>query len=125
MNAQQQNPIFDRHGAITPAAEADPQRRAILFAQAIGLSASFREWLPQNWAIWFEFVRLADQMRLRGRRYYSARAVIHVLRWHRALRDPTEQEYKINNNRSAEMARLYNALIDMPFFRTRERGDED
>lgn len=124
MQASQQTSILDRQGVITPQADIDPTRRAMLFAQALGLSESFRNWLPQNWGIWFEFVKLADQMRLRGRKYYSARAVIHVLRWHRALKDPTEPVYKINNNRSAEMARLYNAIIDMPFFRTRDR-DED
>lgn len=124
MNEQPQTTILDRQGAITPQADIDPQRRAVLFAQALGLSDSFREWLPKNWPIWFEFVRLADQMRLRGRAYYSARAVIHVLRWHRALKDPTETEYKINNNRSAEMARLYNAMIGKDFFRTREGHDD-
>lgn len=124
MNVATQSPLIDRQGVITPAADADPHRRALLFAQALGLSESFREWLPNNWAIWFEFVRLADQMRLRGRKYYSARAVLHVLRWHRALRDPTEREYKINNNRSAEMARLYNGLIGADFFRTRDGGDD-
>ena len=120
---QQQTTIVDRHGVITPAADADPRRRAMLFAQAAGMSEDFREWLGQNWPIWHEFVRLADQMRLRGRSYYSARAVLHVLRWHRALKDPTEQEFKINNNRSADMARLYNAMAGIEFFRTRERGE--
>jgi hypothetical protein len=118
MNAQQ--PLIDRQGAITPPADADPQRRVMLYVQALGLTEAFREWLPQNWEIWFEFVRLADQMRLRGRQYYSARAVLHVLRWHRALRDPTESEFKVNNRWSAEMARLYNAMVGFAFFRTRE-----
>lgn len=121
MNAAAQTPLIDRQGAITPAADADPHRRAILFAQALGLSEGFREWLPLNWPIWFEFVRLADQMRLRGRTYYSARAVLHVLRWHRHLQDSTESDLKINNNRSAEMARLYNGLSGIDFFRTRDR----
>lgn len=124
MNSQNQTPLVDRHGAITPGADADPPKRAMLYAQAIGLSPAFRVWLEANWAIWFEFVRLADQMRLRGRRYYSARAVLHVLRWHRALRDPTEPELKINNRWSAEMARLYNALIGSDFFRTRNHDGE-
>ena len=109
MNDQQ--PLIDRHGGLTPAAVAEPRQRARDKAVEIGLSETFREWLEQNWAIWEEFQRLADEMRLRGRQYYSARAVIHVLRWHRALRDPTESEFKLNNCRSAAMARLYNALL--------------
>lgn len=96
---------------------------AFLVARAIhlGLSKKFQEWLPQNMAIWNEFVRLSDRMRER-RQHYSARAVIHVLRWERALRDTTETELKINNNRSAEMARLYNSLAHCEFFLTREAG---
>lgn len=107
---------------ITPPMD-DPQRRAIMFAQALALSESFRDWLPQNWPIWFEFVRLADKIRIRGREHYSARAVLHVLRWERALRDTTEPELKINNNRSAEMARLYNGMVGFDFFRTREHDE--
>ena len=121
MNDQQ--PLIDRHGGLTPAAVAEPRQRARDKAVEIALSETFREWLEQNWAIWEEFQRLADEMRLRGRQYYSARAVIHVLRWHRALRDPTEEEYKINNNRSAGLARLYNALLGKSFFRTRNSGE--
>ena len=111
---------------ITPdPATLDPQRKAIMFAQALGLTTKFREWLPDNWAIWFEFVRLADKMRLTGREFYSARAVIHVLRWERALRDASQAEYKINNCWSAEMARLYNAINAVEFFRTRNGHDGD
>lgn len=115
MNAQVQQ--------ITPQVELNPERRALMFAQALGLSQSFRDWLPQNWPIWFEFVRLADKMRLTGRKVYSARAVLHVLRWERALRDHTQADFKINNNRSAEMARLYNALNGKPFFNTRDKAE--
>lgn len=125
MNTEQ-HPMIDRHGALTPAAIAEPRQRARDKAVEIGLSETFREWLEQNWAIWEEFSKLADKMRLRGRQYYSARAVIHVLRWHRALRDPTESEFRLNNCRSAAMARLYNALLGKTFFHARNsRGEED
>lgn len=101
---------------------ADSKRLARLHAQAIALPDEFCEWLELNWPIWDEFVKLSDQMRTRGRAYYSARAVMHVLRWHRALKDPTETDYKINNNRSAAMARLYNSMRNIEFFRTRGRA---
>lgn len=103
--------------------DLDPQRKALLFAQALGLSTKFREWLPENWAIWFEFVALADRLRIKGREFYSARALIHVLRFERAVRDASQPIYKINNNRSAEMARLYNAMNRVDFFLTREPGE--
>lgn len=114
-----QVPLVDRLGVVSGHAVFDAHERAIKHAIAIGLTPNFKAWLAINWAIWDEFVKLSDQMRLRGRKYYSARAVIHVLRWHRALRDTTETELKINNNRSAEMARLYNSLVGKEFFRTR------
>lgn len=111
---------------ITPEPpDLDPRRKALLFAQALGLSTKFREWLPENWAIWFEFVTLADRLRINGREFYSARALIHVLRFERALRDASQPLYKINNNRSAEMARLYNGMNSIEFFRTRNGHDDD
>lgn len=109
----------DREGVLNAAAVVDPRARVRLMATALALSPNFRAWLEANWAIWFEFQKLADAMRLTGRSYYSARAVLHVLRWHRALKDSTEPVLKINNNRSAELARLYNGLVDREFFRTR------
>lgn len=121
MDSTQQTSLNVVAGSFTD--QTEPHRLALLHAKGIGLSEDFRDWLQANWAIWFEFRRLADQMRLRGRAYYSARAVLHVLRWHRALKDPTTPDYKINNNRSAELARLYNAIAGIEFFRTRERGD--
>ena len=80
----------------------------------------FAVWAAANAPIWNEFVRLADQMRDRGRANYSARAVLHVLRWHRHLKDPTDTMFKINNNWSAQMARTYNAMRGVDFFRLRD-----
>lgn len=80
---------------------------------------TFEQWLEQNQEIWTEFCSLADRMRAQRPRW-SARAVLHVLRWNRALRDPTSPVYKINNNWSAQMARKYNAERGVPFFQERE-----
>lgn len=80
---------------------------------------TFEEWLAANPEIWKEFCALADKMRAK-RPQWSARAVLHVLRWHRALRDTTDPLFKINNNWSAAMARKYNAERGVQFFN--ERG---
>lgn len=121
-----QTTMIDRKGASTDEAFANmtPHERALQAVQDLGLADAFADWLRANWPIWDEFVRLADQMRLRGRAYYSARAVLHVLRWHRALNDPTSAEYRINNRWSAPMARTYNDMRGVDFFRTRGDGDE-
>lgn len=54
--------------------------------------------------IWHRFERAALRM-AKKRSRYSARSIIHVLRWNTALRDGTE--FKINNNWSSGMARLW------------------
>jgi len=118
MNAQLRQPT-----TIGPQVELDPQRNALMHARALGLPPKFCDWLELNWAIWFEFVKLADKMRIRGREHYSARAVLHVLRWERALRDTTQDDFKINNDKSAKLARLYNAMNRVDFFLTREPGE--
>ena len=119
-----QTTMIDRKGAATDEAFANmtPHERALRAVMDLGLPPSFHAWLVENWPIWDEFVRLADQMRLRGRAYYSARAVLHVLRWHRALQDTTTSDIRINNNQSARMARVYNSMRGVEFFRTREQG---
>ena len=121
-----QTTMIDRKGGSTDEAFANmtPHERALMAVKDLGLPEDFAAWLVSNWPIWDEFVRLADQMRLRGRAYYSARAVLHVLRWHRALRDPTEEMFKVNNRWSAPMARVYNSMRDVDFFRTRGEGEE-
>jgi hypothetical protein len=55
----------------------------------------------------------------RVERKWSARAVLHVLRWETALRDPSAAPFKINNNWSARMARRYNEIYNCHFFCTR------
>lgn len=80
---------------------------------------TFEQWLEQNPKIWAEFCKLADEMRAKRPRW-SARAILHVLRWQRAMRDCTDPDYKINNNWSAQMARKYNAERGVPFFQERE-----
>ena len=76
----------------------------------------FAWWLACNRPIWDEFCVLANKMKERGRDHWSARAIIDVLRWDRALRDPTDPLFKINNNRTPQLGRLYNELTNSTFF---------
>lgn len=82
----------------------------------------FDRWLIDNLEIWAEFCHLADRMR-RQRPRWSARAILHVLRWNRALRDASQPVFKINNNWSALMARKYNADRGVAFFSERDNDD--
>jgi hypothetical protein len=87
-------------------------------AIAMGLDDAFLGWLDANWGIWDEFCDLAELARLKGRTRWSARAILHVLRWHRMVRD-SGGTWKINNNWSAPLSRLYNALAGFDFFQER------
>lgn len=88
-------------------------------ARELGLPEAFVAWLPQNREIWLEFCALAKMARERGRDHWSARAILHVLRWNRMLRDSGDV-FKINNHWSAPMSRLYNHLAGFTFFQERE-----
>ena len=116
-----QTPMFDRHGSPATSAIADLRTRTMEAAHDIA-GAPFETWLAANWALWEQFRKLAYQMRMRGRKYYAARTVIEVMRWHYHLHDQTEQDFKLNNDWTPKMARLYNALVGSEFFQTRERA---
>lgn len=66
----------------------------------------FSEWLLDNQHIWRAFVREADKVWNRGRRHYSARTIIEVLR-HESTLSEASGEYKINGNYVPDLARLY------------------
>lgn len=88
-----------------------------------GYPAGFFRWLESNQHIYQQFVALALQMKRSGRSRYSARTIIHKLRWDTELAD-SEATFKINNNYTPGMARL--AMSEWPeldgFFET--RGNE-
>lgn len=69
-------------------------------------SEGFSEWLRENGHVWRAFEREALKLVARGRRHYSARTIIEVLRHQSALAD-TSTEFKINNNCAPDLARLW------------------
>ena len=69
-------------------------------------SDDFREWLGENRHVWAAFEREALKVWHRGRRHYSARTIIEVLRHESALAD-TGPDFKINNNSAPDLARLW------------------
>lgn len=81
----------------------------LLQAHADQFRPGFVLWLQANGHVWRAFERESDAIWNRGRRHYSARTVIHYLRHESAIRE-TEGEWKINNNVSPDLARLYALL---------------
>lgn len=114
--------MIDRQGALTEGAIANPHQRALDGIDVLGLGQPFRDWIQANWHIWDRFLKLSDQMRLKGRKYYAARTVIEVMRWHYHLQDTTDKAFIHNNNWTPKMARLYNHLTGTDFFQTRENS---
>ena len=66
----------------------------------------FWHWLSKNEHIYKAFKVEAIRMGLTGRKRYSARTIIEVLRWNSDLRD-NEVTFKINDHYTPGMARLF------------------
>jgi len=84
---------------------------------------TYAEWRKSNLAIVVGVMSLAKDMQRRGYRHWSAWAAVNVLRWQTAIRDNTQLEYKIPNDRIADMAREVNERLGCDFFRTKRRKD--
>ena len=97
--------------------------RALVVARELG-DPEFVSWLAENWLLWGEFVSLALLVKARGRGRWSADAICHVLRWNREVRDQSDATFKVNNNRTAMLGRLFNACAGERFFETRRRHGE-
>ena len=79
---------------------------------------AFARFLAENWDVWIAFYWLARKAHTDGMDHWSARGVMHVLRWKTAARE-SSGKFKINNKWSGMMARLYNLSVGTDFFRTR------
>lgn len=106
----------------------NPTTQALLARPELQFLPTFADWLTQNWHVWLAFCREADKVWARGRRRYSARTIVEVLR-HDSVVAEVGTEWKINNVRIPDMARLYMASFPerAEFFETRvqpntERG---
>jgi hypothetical protein len=80
----------------------------------------FKEFDDANPHIWALFVELAENRRLLGYRNFSARAILHQIRW-RVGPTVDGSALKINNNTSAFYARKYHETFPRwnGFFRMR------
>jgi len=73
-------------------------------------SDEFLRWIPENAHIWIAFEQEAFKVVKAGFKHYSARTIIHVLRHHSALSEQGDGGWKINNNISPYLARLFAIL---------------
>lgn len=66
----------------------------------------FAEYLEENGHVYQAFERNALQMHRAGRKHYSARTIIEFLR-HSSMISESGDKWKINNNATPQMARLF------------------
>ena len=64
-------------------------------------------WISENYHIWEAFEAEANKIWNAGRHHYSARTLIEVLRHESVLRENGGEGWKINNNYTPSLARLY------------------
>lgn len=68
----------------------------------------FGHWLSANRRLFKRFEAMALEMAMSGRKSYSARTIVEVIRWNSDLSD-SDKTFKINNNYTPGMARLWMA----------------
>jgi hypothetical protein len=73
---------------------------------ALSLSERFAKFDAAHPDVWQSFVSVTRDLIAAGKTRYSADAILHVVRWHRAT-STAGQEFKINNNFSACYARKW------------------
>ena len=69
------------------------------------LQEQFDVFHEQNPQIYFELVKLANELKLKGRKKYGIKSLFEIIRWHRAM-STSGDEFKLNNNHAPFYARL-------------------
>lgn len=67
---------------------------------------SFPDWLIVNFPIFQAFEREAQKVWDKGRKHYSARTIMEVIR-HETLLSEFDGQYKVNDHATPDCARLY------------------
>lgn len=67
----------------------------------------FIAWLPDNWHVWDAFVEETFKIIACNTRHYSARTILHYLRHHTTVTERSDSGWKLNNDYSPYLARLF------------------
>lgn len=70
----------------------------------------FYEWLKSNLPVWERFDFEANRVWNAGRRHYSSRTLWEVMRHESAVRASGDGEWKLNDHRAPDVARLWLVL---------------
>ena len=91
------------------------------------LEIEFDKFHGNNPHIYELFKKYVLQVIERGFQHYSARTIIHRIRWHTSVDTTDPEGFKINNNHSPYYARMFLARFPQHagFFRNRKVSGED
>lgn len=86
------------------------------------IERAFNEYHRANPAVWQAFERFAFEAIRAGMKKYSARAIIHRIRWFVEVETKSSDGFSVNNNLSPYYARMFMARYSQHqgFFETRE-----
>lgn len=119
---------FDRPAPHAPEVYRQIARRQYLLRRVAEerqrFMPDFGQWLESNMHVWECFEREALRVWAAGRRHYSQRTLWEVMRHESATRAANDGEWKLNDRRTADVARLFLLLNpDKPdFFELRGRA---
>ena len=80
--------------------------RAAVLLNPDHFTDDFYTWLNDNWHVYEYFEQAAIKVWAHGWRHYSARTIWEVMRHRSAVRE-IEGEFKLNDHRVPDVARLY------------------
>ena len=80
--------------------------QAVLDFNGDAYPVNFWRWLEVNQHVYRAFCAYAFRMAMKGRKHYGAKTIVEVLRYETDLRD-SEKTFKLNNNYTSGMARLF------------------
>ena len=69
------------------------------------LTDAFEKFHADNPHVWELFKKFATEAKASGRSHYSARTILHRLRWHVSIETKGDEEFKINDHHSPFYAR--------------------
>lgn len=69
------------------------------------LRQRFEEFHAANPEVYSELVKLARELKLKGRSKYGIKSLFEIVRWHKALSTHAD-DFKLNNNHAPFYARL-------------------
>ena len=84
--------------------------RAAVLLNPTRFRPEFYDWLKDNYAIFEYFEQAAIKTWNAGHKHFGARTIVEVMRYRTALREIGNGEWKLNDNKTPDMSRLFTIL---------------